>query len=78
MWLTGLRGWAAAEVTQNGGHPELTRRQGTRRPRALALGHLVNTTTQGRIADPLEWASVSLLTAEADDIDLRISAMARR
>ena len=59
--LTGLRGWAAAEVTQNAAAIlELTRRQGSPETAGTGLWAIwVNTTTQGRIADSLEWARAS-------------------
>jgi tetratricopeptide (TPR) repeat protein len=57
VWI-GLLGWAAPEVNRNAAAIlELTRRQG--KPQTARTGYWalwVNTTTQGRIADSLEWA----------------------
>jgi class 3 adenylate cyclase/tetratricopeptide (TPR) repeat protein len=71
--LTGLRGWAAAEVSRNASVIlELTRRRGSQAGTGL-WAIWVNTTTQGRIADSLEWAQRLLAEGEqARDLDLRI------
>jgi tetratricopeptide (TPR) repeat protein len=72
---TGLRGWPAAEVRVNAAAIlELAKRQGKATALLVGLwGLWVNTTTQGRIADSLEWAD-RLLTEgkQAGDIDLQI------
>ncbi|MGH9141072.1 MAG: AAA family ATPase [Vicinamibacterales bacterium] len=72
---TALRGWAAEEVSVNAAAIlDLTKRQGTSQTSGTGLWAIwVNTTTQGRIADSLEWAE--RLLAEGDrvgDIDLQI------
>jgi class 3 adenylate cyclase/tetratricopeptide (TPR) repeat protein len=72
---TGLMGWAATEVSVNAeAILELTKRQG--KPQAAGTGLWaiwVNTTTQGRIADSLEWAQRLLAEGQqAGDIDLQI------
>jgi hypothetical protein len=73
--LTGLRGWAAAEVSQNAAAIlALTTRRGSPQMAGTGLWAIwVNTTTQGRIADSLEWARRLLAEGErAGDVDLRI------
>jgi tetratricopeptide (TPR) repeat protein len=72
---TGLRGWAAAEVGVNASAIlKLAKSPEQRRTRGIGLWAIwVNTITQGRIADSLEWAQRLLAEGdEADDIDLRI------
>ncbi|MEP7343811.1 MAG: AAA family ATPase [Gemmatimonadaceae bacterium] len=72
---TGLRGWAAAEVSVNAAAIlELTKRQGKSQTSGTGLWAIwVNTTTQGRIADSLEWAQRLLAEGyEAGDRDLQI------
>jgi len=74
VW-TSLRGWAAEEVSVNAAAIlELTKRQAASQISGTGLWAIwVNTTTQGRIGDSLEWAK--RLLAEGDrarDIDLRI------
>ena len=73
--LTGLSGWAAAEVRSNAAAIlELTKRRGSSHTAGTGLWAIwVNTTTQGRIADSLEWANRLLAEGEsAGDIDLQI------
>ena len=73
--LTGLRGWADAEVRQNAGAIlELTRRRGAPHASGTGLWAIwVNTTTQGRIADSLEWAQRLLEEGQrGGDTDLQI------
>ncbi len=73
--LTGLRGWAAAEVSQNAAAIlELTTRRGSPQLSGTGLWAIwVNTTTQGRIADSLQWAQRLLHEGErAGDTDLQI------
>ena len=73
--LTGLRGWADPDVSVNAtAIIEVAKRQS--QPQTLATGlwaMWVNTTTQGRVEDSLEWAQ-RLLTEgdQIGDIDLRI------
>jgi class 3 adenylate cyclase/tetratricopeptide (TPR) repeat protein len=72
---TGLRGWAAAEVTVNAAAIlELSKRRGKSQTLAVGLWAIwVNTITQGRVADSLEWANRLLAEGEeAGDIDLQI------
>jgi len=73
--FTGLRGWAAPQVSANAAAIlQLAERQGKAQSLLIGLwGIWVNTTTQGRVADSLEWAQ--RLLAEGDqvgDIDLQI------
>jgi class 3 adenylate cyclase/tetratricopeptide (TPR) repeat protein len=73
--LTGLRGWADAEVRQNAGAIlELTQRRGASHASGTGLWAVwVNTTTQGRIADSLEWAQRLLEEGQrGGDTDLQI------
>jgi class 3 adenylate cyclase/tetratricopeptide (TPR) repeat protein len=72
---TALNGWAEAEISENAkAILELTMRQGGSQTPGTGLWAIwVNTTTQGRIKDSLEWAD--RLLAEGDrvgDIDLQI------
>ena len=73
--LTGLHGWADAEVSVNAiAIVEVAKRRG--QPQTLATGlwaMWVNTTTQGRVEDSLEWAERLLAEGEQiGDIDLRM------
>jgi class 3 adenylate cyclase/tetratricopeptide (TPR) repeat protein len=72
---TGLRGWAAPEVGENANTIlQLGKRQGRAQTMRLGLWAIwVNTITQGRVADSLEWAK--RLLSEGDkvkNIDLQI------
>ena len=72
---TGLRGWAATEVTENAQSIlRLAERQGRAPLLRLGLWAIwVNTVTQGRIADSMEWVNRLLSESEkAKDIDLEI------
>jgi tetratricopeptide (TPR) repeat protein len=72
---TGLRGWAAAEVTVNAAAIlELAKGQGKSQTLGVGLWAIwVNTITQGRVADSLEWAQRLLAEGDqAGDIDLQI------
>jgi class 3 adenylate cyclase len=72
---TALRGWAATEVGVNAAAIlELTSRHGASHARRTGLWALwVNTTTQGRIRDSLQWAYQLLAEGEkARDLDLQI------
>jgi class 3 adenylate cyclase len=73
-WI-GLRGWAALEVRENAtAILQLAKTQGN--PQSLLIGlwgMWINTLTQGRISETLEWARRLLAEGdEAADIDLRI------
>jgi len=72
---TGLRGWAAPEVSVNAA-AILQRATTQGKPQSLLIGlwgMWVNTVTQGRIADSLEWAQRLLAEGrETGDIDLQI------
>jgi class 3 adenylate cyclase/tetratricopeptide (TPR) repeat protein len=72
---TGLRGWAAAEVGVNAAAIlKLAKRQDQSQTRGTGLWAIwVNTITQGRVADSLEWARRLLSEGdEVGDVDLRI------
>ena len=72
---TALRGWAAPEVGINAAAIlELTSRDGASQARRTGLWALwVNTTTQGRIRDSLQWAHQLLAEGgETRDLDLQI------
>jgi class 3 adenylate cyclase/tetratricopeptide (TPR) repeat protein len=72
---TGLRGWAAPEVRANATQIlEVAKRHGQANAVRTGLWAIwVNTTTQGRIADSLEWAERLLAEGdEGNDIDLQI------
>ena len=72
---TGLRGWAAAEVTANAtAMLELATRLGKSRLMGVGLWAIwVNTITHGRIADSLEWSARLIDEGErAKDLDLQI------
>ena len=72
---TGLRGWAAEEVSENAmAILALTKRLGQSQTAGAGLWAIwVNTTTHGRVADSLEWAQRLLVEgSQADDLDLRI------
>jgi class 3 adenylate cyclase len=72
---TALRGWAAEEVRVNAAAIlDLTKRHGTSQTSGTGLWAIwVNTTTQGRIRDSLEWAQRLLAEGDRlDDVDLRI------
>jgi predicted ATPase len=73
-WI-GLRGWAATEVTVNAtAILELAKRQNQSETLGSGLWAIwVNTTTQGRVADSLQWAQRLLAEGDqVDNIDLRI------
>jgi tetratricopeptide (TPR) repeat protein len=72
---TGLRGWAAPEVRLNAAAIlELAKGQGKSQTLGIGLWAIwVNTITQGRVADSLEWAQRLLAEGDqAGDIDLQI------
>jgi class 3 adenylate cyclase/tetratricopeptide (TPR) repeat protein len=72
---TGLRGWAAPEVSLNAAALlELAKRRGKSHALGVGLWAIwVNTITQGRVADSLKWAQGLLDEGDqAGDIDLRI------
>ncbi|HVO45889.1 MAG TPA: AAA family ATPase, partial [Steroidobacteraceae bacterium] len=72
---TGLRGWAAAEVRVNAAAIlELAKRRGESHTLGVGLWAIwVNTITQGRVADSLEWAERLLAEGgQAGEIDLQI------
>ena len=72
---TGLRGWAAPEVSVNAAAIlQLAKSQGKAQSLRIGLwGMWVNTTTQGRVADSLEWAQRLLAEGnQAQDSDLQI------
>jgi class 3 adenylate cyclase/tetratricopeptide (TPR) repeat protein len=72
---TGLRGWAAPEVSVNAAAIlQLAKSQGKAQSLRIGLwGMWVNTTTQGRVADSLEWAQRLLAEGDqAQDGDLQI------
>jgi class 3 adenylate cyclase/tetratricopeptide (TPR) repeat protein len=73
--LVGLRGWPAAEVTENGkAILELVERSGDRQALGVGLWVLwANTITQGRVADSLEWSQRMLTEGDqSGDNDLLI------
>ncbi|MCW5621953.1 MAG: AAA family ATPase [Burkholderiales bacterium] len=72
---TGLRGWAATEVSENA-RKILALAQGQGKAQSMRLGLWaiwVNTVTQGRVQDSLEWSEQLLSEgARVKDLDLRI------
>jgi class 3 adenylate cyclase/tetratricopeptide (TPR) repeat protein len=72
---TGLRGWAAAEVRANATEIlEVAKRHGKAHALGIGLWAIwVNTITQGRVADSLDWAQRLLAEGDqAGDIDLQV------
>jgi predicted ATPase len=72
---TGLRGWASPEVNANAATIlQVAKRQGRAQSLLIGLwGIWVNTITQGRVADSLEWAKRLLIEGEqVREIDLQV------
>jgi class 3 adenylate cyclase/tetratricopeptide (TPR) repeat protein len=74
VWV-GLRGWAAADVGVNAAALlRLAKKRGRRQSLPIALwGLWVNTLSQGRVAEALDWAHRVLAEGdEAEDLDLQM------